>query len=167
MPEVTPAHTQHFDHSYWVSYPDHYPREQDPNYKDFHAFHVKNSPGARCAYAIHGDLPGDAEPVRQDAAPHRLIGPAEERVGCDVTHPIELHHAHVEFALANEVDLALLEKDYPGVSNPDEVGAWVETGANFIWYCSLHHRGLGGAHSASASDFEAERYVLGLIKASP
>ncbi len=61
------------------------------------------------------------------------------------------------------MNLEWLEVDYPGVSNPDEVGAWVETGANFVWYCQFHHRGHGGAHVASASDFEAEKYVKGLI----
>jgi hypothetical protein len=76
---------------------------------------------------------------------------------------MELHHAHVEFSLQNGVDFALLEKDYPGISNPTEIGAWVESGANFIWYCSTHHRGAGGAHSATASDFEAEHYISALI----
>lgn len=76
---------------------------------------------------------------------------------------MELHHAHVEFALQNSVDLAWLEKDYPGVSNPDEVGAWVESGANFVWLCVAHHRGHSGAHVASASDWEAVKYVRGLI----
>jgi hypothetical protein len=77
---------------------------------------------------------------------------------------LELHHSHVEFSLQNGVDLAWLEKDYPGISDPDTVGAWVESADNLLWLCEFHHRGHGGVHVSSASDFEAEKYVKGLIK---
>ena len=163
MASETPAHDQVSAHKYLVHYPAHFPRASDPHYKDFKAFHQKFGPTARCDFAIHATLLGDADPVKHGK---RLIGPGEARAGCDTTSPMELHHKVIEFSLQNGVDLALLEKDYPGVSNPDEVGAWVETGANFIWYCTLHHRGPGGAHTATASDFEAERYVRGLISAA-
>lgn len=76
---------------------------------------------------------------------------------------LELHHAHVEFSLQNGVSLKALEHDYPGISNPDEVGKWVESGDNFRGLCAWHHRGAAGAHSASHSDWEASRYVIGLI----
>lgn len=76
---------------------------------------------------------------------------------------LELHHSHVEFSLQNGIDLSALEKDYPGISNPGEVGSWVESGENFMWLCAWHHRGAAGAHTASASDWEAEKYVKGLI----
>ena len=58
---------------------------------------------------------------------------------------------------------ARLEHLYPGISNPDEVGAWIETGANFEWLCAWHHRGHGGKHSAAAADYEASKWVKGLI----
>jgi len=157
------AHAAKQTHSYVVHFPPHPARTSDPHYVDFNHYHQKFGPDARCAFAIHGDLPGDAAPGRQTTPPHRLIGPSEVRVGCDTEHPMELHHSHVEFSLQNGVDLALLEKDYPGISDPTQVGAWVESAANFTWYCSEHHRGYGGAHSAAASDFEAEKYVQGLI----
>ena len=160
------AHEAPQTHHYIMHYPEHPARTSDPHYADFHAFHKQHGPDARCAFAIHATLDGDAEAVRQTEAPRRLIGPGETRAECDTTHPIELHHSHVEFSLQNGVDLAILEKDYPGVSNPNEVGAWVESGANFTWYCCWHHRGQGGAHSAAASDFEAEKYVHGLITKS-
>ncbi len=161
------AHSAVQSHKYIVHFPEHPPRSGDPNYVDFEAFHHKFGPDARCALAVHATLPDDADPTRQDAAPHRLIGPGEERAGCDTGDPMELHHSHIEFSMQNGVDLVLLEKDYPGVSNPNEVGAWVETGANFTWLCLFHHRGPGGAHTATASDYEAERYVQGLISAPP
>lgn len=157
------AHDQVQSHRYVVHFPPHPARTSDPHYVDFNHYHQEYGPDARCEYAVHATLPGDADPVRQTDAPHRLIGPGEALAGCDTTHPMELHHSHIEFSLQNGVDLALLEKDYPGVSNPNEVGAWVESGANFAWYCVEHHRGFGGAHCAAASDFEAEKYVNGLI----
>lgn len=132
---VTPAHIQAETHRYVVHYPDHAPRTDDPHYKDFEAYRRKTHATAVCAMIRSG--------------------------GCEGV--LELHHAHVEFALANGVDLALLEADYPGISNPEEVGAWVETEANLVWLCTFHHRGHGGVHVASASDFEAEKYVRGLI----
>jgi hypothetical protein len=53
--------------------------------------------------------------------------------------------------------------DYPGVSDPKIVGAWVESAENLMWLCEAHHRGAGGIHVAAASDFEAEKYVRSLI----
>jgi hypothetical protein len=138
---VTPAHDQTETHRYTVHYPDHFPRESDPHYKDFNAFHRANHKTAQCDIGLH----------RNDFSE------------CDLTHPMELHHRHIEFALQNGVDLKWLEVDYPGVSDAATVGAWVETGENFVWYCQRHHRGHGGAHVATAADFEAEKYVRGLI----
>ena len=76
---------------------------------------------------------------------------------------LELHHAFVEFSMQNGVSLEALEKDFPGISNPDEVGAWVETDQNFRWLCAFHHRAAGGAHTASHSDWTAQLYVPSLI----
>lgn len=141
MASVTPAHDGVQSHKYTVHFPEHFPRESDPHYKDFNAFHRKNRANAKCAIGAHRD----------------------DFSECDLVNPMELHHAHIEFALQNGVDLKWLEVDYPGVSNQEEVGAWVEKGVNFVWYCQRHHRGHGGAHVASASDFEAQKYVRGLI----
>lgn len=135
------AHTQAETHRYTVHYPPHPARTDDPHYKDFEAYRRRTHAAAQCAIGAHrGDF-GE----------------------CSLDKPLELHHAHVEFSLQNGVDLVWLEKDYPGVSNPDEVGAWVESADNLLWLCEFHHRGHGGVHVASASDFEAEKYVRGLI----
>lgn len=160
---AVPAHEQAATHHYLLHFPPHPARTSDPHYRDFDHFHRTQGPTARCAFAVHADLGGDAAPVRQTSAPHRLIGAGEFRAGCDTEHPMELHHSHIEFSLQNGVDLELLEKDYPGVSSPDQVGAWVESAANLEWLCCLHHRGPGGVHTAAASDYEAERYIRDLI----
>jgi hypothetical protein len=137
----TAAHQQKVTHTYVISYPAHEPREDDPHYRDFNEYRRRTKATARCTFAV--ETADDSQ--------------------CDKQNPLELHHAHVEFALQNGVDLVMLERAYPGISNPDEIGAWVESAANLVWLCRFHHRGHGGVHSATASDFEAEHFVRSLI----
>ena len=136
---MTAAHDQAITNRYVIHFPEHAPREGDPHYRDFEHYRRTHIHTAVCQFAAD-------------------TGDASE---CD--GGLELHHAHVEFSMQNGVDLARLEHAYPGISNPDEVGAWVESGANLIFLCAKHHRGHGGIHHASASDWEAEHFVKGLI----
>jgi hypothetical protein len=135
------AHTQAITRRYLLNYPEHPARTSDPHYVDFEAYRRKTKATAQCSMGLHrGDFSE-----------------------CSLDRSLELHHAHIEFSLQNGVDLAWLERDYPGVSNPGEVGAWVESASNLIWLCSNCHRGHGGVHVAAASDYEAEKYIRGLI----
>jgi hypothetical protein len=136
---MTEAHDQNVTHKYLVHYPAHPPRKGDPHYVDFEAYRRKTKDTAKCAIGEH----------RNDYS--------------ECQGGLELHHAHVEFSLQNGVDLKWLELDYPGISDPNTVGAWVESAANLEWLCEFHHRGHGGVHVTAASDFEAEKYVRGLI----
>ncbi len=136
---MTDAHDQNMTNHYTVHFPEHEPREKDPHYVDFNHYRKTHVNSAVCAFA-------------------ERCGDSTECAG-----GLELHHAHVEFSLQKGVDLARLERDYPGISDPSQVGAWVESGENLVFYCAKHHRGHGGVHHASASDFEAEHYVKGLI----
>ena len=136
---MTNAHDQKISNLYVVHYPPHEPRENDPHYKDFNAYRKRTKDTAVCA----------------------IGGACKDFSECD--GGLELHHAHIEFSLQNGVDLKWLEIDYPGISNPEEVGAWIESAQNLEWICEKHHRGVGGIHHASASDFEAEKYVRNLI----
>lgn len=135
------AHDQVSSHKYTMHYPEHPARTADPHYKDFNEYRKRTHATAQCAVGAH----------RNDFSE------------CSLDKPLELHHAHVEFSLQNGVELKWLEKDYPGISDPDSVGAWVESADNLEWLCQFHHRGHGGVHVASASDYEAEKYVHGLI----
>lgn len=135
------AHTQTFSRSYVMHYPEHPARKDDPHYVDFEHYRKTHVKEAHCAIGEH----------RNDYSE------------CDTDHPLELHHAHVEFSLQNGVDLKWLEVDYPGISDPNSVGAWVESEKNLVFLCRFHHRGHGGVHVASASDYEAEKYVRELI----
>ena len=137
---VTDAHDQAVTNRYVVHYPDHEPRESDPHYKDFNHFRKTHVATAICHFAElrHGDV-------------------------SECAGGLELHHGIIEFSLMNAVDLALLEADYPGISDPETLGAWVESEVNLVFYCAKHHRGHGGIHHASASDWVAERYIRNMI----
>jgi len=134
-------HDQNVTHKYIVHYPAHPERTSDPHYVDFNHYRSKTKDTAVCSIGAH----------RNDFSE------------CDSEHPLELHHTHIEFSLQNGVDLKWLEADYPGVSDPDNIGAWVESADNLEWLCLFHHRGHGGVHTAAAADYEAEKYVRGLI----
>ena len=137
---TVPAHDQAVTRHYVVRYPDHPERKSDPHYADFNSFRRRTHKTAKCAIGLH----------RNDFS--------------ECGGQLELHHTHVEFALQNGIDLAWLEVDYPGISNPDSVGAWVESGTNLMWLCLRHHRGDNGIHVLSSADFEAQKYVKGLIE---
>lgn len=110
---MTDAHDQKISHSYTIHYPAHPPREGDPHYKDFEAYRRRTKATAKCEVGEH----------RNDFS--------------ECHGGLELHHSHVEFSLQNGVDLFWLEVDYPGISLPDEVGAWVESAENLEWLCVL------------------------------
>jgi hypothetical protein len=135
---MTKAHDQATTHHYTMHYPEHPPRTGDPHYVDFNHYRKTHIATAKCAFYDSAD---------------------KDRC----TDQLELHHKIIEFSLQNGVDFAVLEKDYPGISDPDHVGAWVESDPNFEFLCSFHHRGHSGVHVASASDFAAARYVKELI----
>lgn len=135
----TPAHNQKVTHSYTVRYPAHEPRTTDPHYRDFEAYRRRTHKTAKCAVGER----------RNDFT---------ECAGL-----LELHHHSIEFALQNGIDLAWLEVDYPGVSDPESVGAWVESAANLQWLCTRHHRGDLGVHVLTSADFQAIHYIKGLI----
>lgn len=136
---TTPEHDQAVTHHYLVHYPEHPPRKSDPHYVDFDHYRRQTHKTAKCAIGLN----------RNDFT--------------ECGGQLELHHAHVEFALQNGIDLKWLEADYPGISDPDSVGAWVESAVNLEWLCLEHHRGAHGVHLLSSADFEAQRYVRGLI----
>lgn len=140
-----PAHVQKVSHSYLVHYPDHDPRQEDPHYKDFNHFRETTKATAKCLVGQHRGDYSECYPP-----------PAHWPIG------LEVHHSHIEFSLQNGIDLTWLEVDYPGVSDPNTVGAWVESAKNLEWRCVFHHRGAGGVHTVTASDYEGVKYVRGL-----
>ena len=150
-----PAHSQKFSHTYYLAFPAHPARKDDPHYVDFNHYHRLTRPTARCYI---GERVGfdECKDAQGDPAPAPGAG---EQPG------LELHHAVIEFSLQNGVDLKALEKDYPGVSDATDVGAWIESPEShqLRWLCAWHHRGAAGAHTASHADWSASQYIRGLI----
>jgi hypothetical protein len=145
---MLPAHDQAVTHTYVVHYPEHAPRPGDPHYKSFDAYRAAHINDAKCVVGQHRNDYSDCCP-----------GPADWPVG------LELHHSVVEFSLMSGVDLTWLEIDYPGVSDPAKLDAWVESATNLEFRCVWHHRGAGGVHTVTASDYEGIKYVKGLTSA--
>lgn len=152
---MTQAHDQAQTHHYTIHFPEHPARVDDPHYVDFNHYHKLHRPTARC---FIGEKIGYSDCCDAQGVPCPDPGNGKQQNG------LELHHAYVEFSLQNGVDLAALETDFPGISNTSDVGAWVESDVNFRWLCVFHHRGPGGAHTASHSDWTAEQYVRSLIQ---
>ena len=142
---MTSEHDQRFSHSYVVHYPAHEPREQDPHKADFEEWKRRR----RENNTYYCDFAYD----------HRGGDISE----CDMMHPLEAHHNKVELAMMNEIDFNLLDTDFPGI-NADTVGAWIDSDQNLTLLCRNHHRGAGGIHDASFSDYTATYYVRDLIR---
>jgi hypothetical protein len=148
---VTDAHDQKITNHYVIHFPEHAPRENDPNYKLFNAYHKKNEPISVC---FMGAKLGFGQ--CSDAFGHPMM----DQPG----HPgLELHHKIIEFATINMVDLTVFSKDFPGVDTMEKLMKWAETVDNFMWLCAKHHRGAGGIHHAAFADWTAEMYIRDLI----
>lgn len=141
---MTVAHDQVKTSHWTVHYPEHGPRESDPCYKEFDHYHRTTKLDPEIYQCFLGKVRGDFS-------------------DCTLDVPLELHHAHIEWALQNSIDFKMLEKQYPGISDPNKIGSWLESEQNLIWLCQFHHRGHGGAHVASASDWESQKFSKGLI----
>lgn len=145
------AHDQQVTNHYSIHFPAHEPRASDPAYHAFNAYRRKHVAeavcyvGARVGFDQCADAKGRAM-LKQPGSPG-----------------LELHHKILEFSLINEVDLEALQRDFPDLTDPVKVTAWAESDANFMWLCTKHHRGYGGAHHAAYADFEASIYVKDLI----
>jgi hypothetical protein len=121
---VTDAHTQTEHLTLIYAYPAHEPRVGDVHYHVFNEARKRMKKlGALKCWVDNDD--------------------------CDRVHPVELHHAHVEFALANIVDVAHFRQQYPEFAIPDDDAFldWIESEGNLLPLCVTHHRGLLGIHT--------------------
>jgi hypothetical protein len=134
------AHDAGQEHKYVMHFPEHLPREEDPHYKAFNAYHRTTESRASCYVGLRAGL-----------------------ASCAIVAPLELHHAMIEFSLANGVSLAALQIDFPDLKDDAAVQKWIESDKNFRWLCQFHHRGHGGAHTAAHADWEAQLYVPKLL----
>src|SRR6476661_9829956 len=141
---ITAAHEQPHSSHYNVHFPEHGTREDDPYYKEFEHFRKRAKKDPSLYVCAVGKRRGDMS-------------------DCTLDKPLELHHSHIEWALQNEVDLDMVRHQYPEITDAHELGHWIESDENLVFLCQFHHRGHGGAHVASASDFEGQHFVRHLI----
>jgi hypothetical protein len=107
---------QKTSHTYVIRFPAHDPRAHDPHMHDFLEWKKRRRDNGTyvCDFATQ----------------HRGGDTSE----CDNEHPLEAHHKVVELAMLNEIDFALLEAEYPGIS-AQSVGAWIDSDDNLTLLC--------------------------------
>lgn len=133
---MTAAHSTVIHRAILETFPSHEPRETDVHY------HIFNETRAR---------------LKRLGKLVCWIGNAD----CDHTHPIELHHDLVEFALAKIVDVDHFRQLYPefGVESDEDFLAWVESEGNLLPLCKLHHTGILGIHVLSYPGWRPQRFM--------
>lgn len=132
---VTPAHTAKETESFLYTFPAHEPRESDPHYHAFNAARRRlEKLGALKCWIDNADCQG----------------------------AIELHHAIVEFSLAQIVDVAHFEKLYPEfkIDDDEKFLTWINAEANLLPLCVQHHRGVIGVHSIHYPAWVVQRFMI-------
>lgn len=127
--------TRTLTESIW--YPDHAPRKASSEYKRVH-HHLVYELDEACW--ICG--------VRQSELPDGEYN--------------ETHHFHLEWALANRADPALILADFPEMKDATDPALrhWLDSEGNMLVLCSAHHRhGLIGIHSITYPAWVAQRWL--------
>lgn len=67
---------------------------------------------------------------------------------------LETHHYPVEWSLAHAVDPLKLHRQFPQVIDRDTLEAFIDSPANLLVLCDVHHRSVQcGIHHLSTQDF--------------
>lgn len=147
---ITPAHDQVHSSRLIVHYEEHGTREDDPFYHLFNEYRRRAKHDPELYQCWLGKTRGDFSDCTLLEADGKVI-------------PLELHHRFAEWAIQQEIDLDMINKQFSDVKTRDDIGKWVESEENLIFLCRFHHRGHGGAHVASASDWIGQLFVKHLI----
>jgi hypothetical protein len=127
---MTAPHEQVVTIRFIERWPEHEPREADPNY---HLF-------------------------RQAKERLKRQGLLVCRVESDYHYgQIELHHSKVEFAHINDIDLDKFNHAYGLHLSDEEFQRYVEQEGNLEPLCTLHHRGQEGVHSLPEPEWNVLR----------
>lgn len=136
---MTPAneHEQKLTISVDIFVPDHPDRTTTPIFQRTRNKLIANNPAARCAV---------------------------DNGHCDHDHPLELHHAHVEWCDSNGVDWTKVAKDVPGFDWASFDPAHPETFIDSEWnanvvLCKKHHTGIDhGIHCLPGPTHQMQKY---------
>lgn len=123
-------------------FPEHEPRETDPHYAAFNRTRARLERLGKLQCWINN-------------------------ADCDHAHPIELHHATVEFSLVNIVDEAHFAQLYPEfhITDDESFLAWVESEGNLLPLCIQHHRGVLGIHTVHYPAWLVQRFMKAEVTA--
>jgi hypothetical protein len=95
---------------------------------------------------------------------HHLVYELDEACWiCGVRHStggaMETHHDHVEWAAANGIDLSLIVRDFPALTDTAALRHWLDSEGNMLVLCAAHHRGSRtGIHSITYPAWQLQRY---------
>lgn len=129
----------HVTHEIVASYemtPPHAPREDTPIYKQAHHALIveEDSPCAICG-------------VRKSTLSDVACNPAGAT-------ELETHHYPIERSLMNACDIAKVQKVYPQVTDQASFEAFIDSKANLMVLCDVHHRSVKyGIHHLLVQDF--------------
>ena len=82
---------------------------------------------------------------------------------CGIRHStggrMETHHQYIEWAAANGVDLNLVMRDWPALTDIDALRRWLDSEGNMLVLCDHHHRGSRtGIHMITYPAWVLQRY---------
>ena len=82
---------------------------------------------------------------------------------CGIRHSeggaMETHHCHFEWASQNGLDLALVTKDWPEITDRKALAEWVDSEVNMLVLCATHHRAkYEGIHEITYPAWLLQRY---------
>ena len=131
-------HRQKSTATWWAYYPAHEPRADDPHKSLF------------------------------EAARKAMIDSGQGCWRCADRRNLEAHHAILEFAVLNGIDLRKLTKDFPSIVDTESLYAWAAGPGNLEILCRECHRGQCGIHSVPWPAWSWQRYALdGIQSVSP
>ena len=131
-------------------YPEHQPREQDPNYRVFHQARHHLVDVLKVGCWIGGATKADIQAGLPDD--HRCSGAKQ----------LEAHHDVAEFAALNALDWQKIAADFPevGITSNEDFLRFAESEGGLLILCDKHHRGPNhGIHSLSYPVWTLDRYA--------
>src|SRR5690348_7616226 len=95
---------------------------------------------------------------------HHLVYELDEACWiCGIRHStgghMETHHDEIEWAAASGIDLALVMKDFPAITDEAALRQWLDSENNMLVLCDVHHRGpRTGIHSITYPAWKLQRW---------
>ena len=94
---------------------------------------------------------------------HHLVYELDEPCWiCGIRHStggkMETHHDEIEWAAVNGVDMQLVMRDWPALTDRDKLREFLDSEGNLLVLCAAHHRGgRTGIHSITYPAWKLQR----------